>query len=229
MGNGDKAHSCVSDLWFYLRGQRRQVSPDEISVESFPSDCKGKSQMLGNSIMVQRPRGPAARVGKKEEVSQPEVFKNCPWWTLCIAPRTGLPSCPPTCLPSCPPSCPPCTLIGKGLETAPQRSVKCMSLPGVGRRWAQGGQQGLAMRSSGLGNQVPLPGAEVKLGNPRLSPALGALYLRGTGTRKSHTYESQYSDIVASAAAECGLRHPCIALCTLDAGVLGTTLSPMTP
>lgn len=85
------------------------------------------------------------------------------------------------------------------------------------------------MRSGGPGSQVALPGAEVKLGNRRLSPALGALYLCGTGTRKSHIYGSQYSNIVASAAAECGLRHPCIALCTPDAGVLGTTLSPMTP
>lgn len=140
MGNGDKAHSCISGPWFYLRGQRRQVSRDEISVESSPSDCKGKSQRLRNSIVVQRPRCPKARVRKEEEVSQPEVFKNCPWWTLCTASRAGLlscpPSCPPSCLPSCLPSCPPCTLIGKGWGTTPQRSVECMSLPGEGRQWA---------------------------------------------------------------------------------------------
>lgn len=221
MDNGDKAHSYVSGLWFYLGGQRRQVSPDEISVESFPSDCKGKSQMLGNSIMVQRPRGPAARVRKEEEISQPEVFKNCPWWTLCIAPRTGLPSCPPTCLPSCPPSCPPCTLIGKGLETAPQRNVECMSLPGEGRRWAQGGQQGLAMRFP-----MRKPGAPAR---SRGEAGKSKTFSCPRSSLPSGHRDQKKPHIVASTAAECGLRHPCIALCTLDAGVLGTTLSPMTP
>lgn len=84
-------------------------------------------------------------------------------------------------------------------------------------------------RATGPGNEVRWPRKPGAPARSRGEAGKSKTFSCPRSSLPSGHRDQKKPHIVASAAAECGLRHPCIALCTLDAGVLGTTLSPMTP